>query len=164
MTCASRNRSASGLDGSAVYTTTRRSDPATVSTSQSSVIGPTSGCTIVLRPAEPTVLTTRSAHSRANRVLTRLFDLPGTGFADNLARKLDVLRSHCDDAGRDYDTIEKTVSGFVDPAADPASTVAHLAELASLGIGHAIVSPRGPWDEGTLDRMAQLVRTYTPSP
>ncbi len=28
---------------------------------------------------------------------------------DELSRKLDVLKSHCDDVGRDYDTIERTV-------------------------------------------------------
>ncbi len=32
---------------------------------------------------------------------------------DELARKLDVLKAHCDDVGRDYDEIEKTALGFV---------------------------------------------------
>ncbi len=32
---------------------------------------------------------------------------------DELARKLDVLKGHCDDVGRDYDEIEKTALGFV---------------------------------------------------
>jgi hypothetical protein len=46
--------------------------------------------------------------------MCNLFDLPGTGFADNLSHKLDVLREHCRDAGRDYDEIEKTTVTFVD--------------------------------------------------
>src|SRR5215467_9091104 len=33
----------------------------------------------------------------------------------DLARKLDVLRGHCDAVGRDYDQIEKTVSGPLHP-------------------------------------------------
>jgi hypothetical protein len=31
------------------------------------------------------------------------------------------------------------------------------AELADLGISHAIVSPRGLWDEASLDRVAAMV-------
>jgi hypothetical protein len=49
-----------------------------------------------------------------------LFDLPGTDVADDLKHKLDVLRSHCEEASRDYATIEKTVSAFVDTDKDPA--------------------------------------------
>jgi alkanesulfonate monooxygenase SsuD/methylene tetrahydromethanopterin reductase-like flavin-dependent oxidoreductase (luciferase family) len=75
--------------------------------------------------------------------MCNLFDLPGTGFADDLKHKLDVLRSHCEDAGRDYGTIEKTVTTLVDLDADQARVLAHLAELAGLGISHAMVSPDG---------------------
>jgi alkanesulfonate monooxygenase len=39
-------------------------------------------------------------------------------YGPDLPRKLDVLRQHCDDVGRDYDTIEKTVMGPLDPGAD----------------------------------------------
>jgi len=56
-----------------------------------------------------------------------LFDGP------ELAHKLDVLRRHCDDLGRDYDAIEKTVMG---PALglEPAAAVERLTGLASLGV------------------------------
>jgi hypothetical protein len=86
--------------------------------------------------------------------MCNLFDLPGTGFADDLQHKLEVLRSHCEDAGRDYGAIEKTVSTFVDPHEDPDSVLDHFIELADLGIDQAMVSPRGPWDEATLDWVA----------
>jgi alkanesulfonate monooxygenase SsuD/methylene tetrahydromethanopterin reductase-like flavin-dependent oxidoreductase (luciferase family) len=89
--------------------------------------------------------------------MCNLFDLPGTGFADDLKHELDVLRSHREDAGRDYDAIEKTVSTFVEPDDDRARVLDHLAELAGPGISHAIVSPRRPWDEATLDRVAAMV-------
>ncbi|MBO0773074.1 MAG: LLM class F420-dependent oxidoreductase, partial [Actinobacteria bacterium] len=69
----------------------------------------------------------------------------------------DVLRSHCEDAGRDYDSIEKTVSTFVDPDGDRARVLDHLAELAGLGIGHAMVSPTRPWDDAILDSVAAMV-------
>ena len=87
--------------------------------------------------------------------MCNLFDLPGTGFQDNLRRKLDVLQDHCQGVGRDYADIEKTVSTFLDVGDDAGSGMArfvdHVAHLAEIGIEHAIVSPRRPWDEATLD-------------
>lgn len=121
-----------------------------------------------LQHPHPPILIAGSGERKTLRLVARygdmcnLFDLPGTGFADNLRHKLEVLRSHCDDAGRDYGTIEKTVSTFIDlddinPDKGRTRVLAHLAELAELGIDHAIVSPRRPWDEATLDLAAAIV-------
>ena len=116
-----------------------------------------------LQRPHPPILIAGSGERKTLRLVARhgdmcnLFDLPGTGFADDLAHKLGVLRAHCQDAGRDYSAIEKTVSSFVDPDGDPARFLAHLAELADLGISHAIVSPGRPWDEATFDRVATIV-------
>jgi F420-dependent oxidoreductase-like protein len=57
-----------------------------------------------------------------------------------LARKLDVLRGHCEALGRDYDQIEKTVMFPIDPG--PAgencdAILEQLRGLAALGITHA---------------------------
>jgi hypothetical protein len=49
------------------------------------------------------------------------------------------------------------VSTFVDPDEDPARVLDHLAALADLGIEHAMVSPRRPWDAATLDQVAAIV-------
>lgn len=54
-----------------------------------------------------------------------------------LARKLDVLRGHCDALGRDYDEIEKTVITRLDAGPDGAhvdQALAGLKELADLGV------------------------------
>jgi alkanesulfonate monooxygenase len=62
-----------------------------------------------------------------------LFDSP------DLAHKLDVLRGHCDALGRDYDEIEKTVMGRIDPGPNGENvdaTLEHLRELADLGVTH----------------------------
>ena len=62
-----------------------------------------------------------------------LFDTP------DLAHKLDVLRGHCDALGRDYDEIEKTVMGRVDPGPNGENvdaTLEHLRDLAGLGVTH----------------------------
>ena len=116
-----------------------------------------------LQHPHPPILIAGSGEQKTLRLVARygdmcnLFDLPGSGYADDLKHKLDVLRSHCEDAGRDHDAIEKTVSTFVDPADDRHRVLDHLAELADLGIGHAMLSPRRPWDEAILDSVAALV-------
>jgi alkanesulfonate monooxygenase len=57
----------------------------------------------------------------------------------DLERKLDVLRRHCDDVGRDYDDIQKTIIGPLDPG--PAGELVDellesMRRLAALGITH----------------------------
>jgi F420-dependent oxidoreductase-like protein len=57
----------------------------------------------------------------------------------DLGHKLDVLRSHCDDVGRDYDEIEKTVMGPLDPGPDGElvdELLASMRDLAALGVTH----------------------------
>ncbi|MFR9804761.1 LLM class F420-dependent oxidoreductase [Pseudonocardia sp. RS010] len=51
----------------------------------------------------------------------------------DLPHKFDVLRRHCEEVGRDYDEIEKTVMGPLDPS-DPPALVERLTELAGLGV------------------------------
>ena len=67
-----------------------------------------------------------------------LFIREGT---DVLRHRLDVLRGHCKDFGRDYDTIEKTSLGTVHLAEGEMSAddvIATCRELADVGIEHAI--------------------------
>ncbi len=57
-----------------------------------------------------------------------------------LEHKLDVLRQHCADVGRDYDEIEKTVMFGLDPGANGEKVDAlleQLQKLAALGIAEA---------------------------
>jgi F420-dependent oxidoreductase-like protein len=120
-----------------------------------------------LQRPHPPILVGGSGEQKTLRLVARygdmcnLFDLPGTGFRDNLAHKLDVLRRHCRDAGRNYDEIEKTTATIVDLGEDREAGLKglldHLGELAATGIDQAIVSPRGPWDDDTLDAVASVV-------
>ncbi|HET9168568.1 MAG TPA: LLM class F420-dependent oxidoreductase [Actinospica sp.] len=60
------------------------------------------------------------------------------GNAD-LERKLDILRQHCVDVGRDYDEIQKTVMGPIDPGKDGEKVdelLEQLRGLAALGVTH----------------------------
>jgi F420-dependent oxidoreductase-like protein len=120
-----------------------------------------------LQRPHPPVLIGGSGETKTLRLVARygdmcnLFDLPGTGFADNLRHKLEVLREHCAAVGRDYDTIEKSTASFLDLGDDHAAGLGrfldHLAELAELGIGHVIVSPRGPWTDAALQAVASIL-------
>ena len=59
---------------------------------------------------------------------------------DDVERKLDVLRGHCADVGRDYDEIEKTVMVGLDAGADGEKVdelLANLQRLAGLGFTEA---------------------------
>lgn len=116
----------------------------------------------VQRP-HPPILVGGSGERKTLRLVAQyadacsLFDLPGAGYADNLTRKLDVLRRHCAELGRDVGEIEKTVTTRVDPAGLPAF-VEHLADLAALGIDHALVTlTNTPWTDRDLAAVAGVI-------
>ena len=73
---------------------------------------------------------------------------------DELAHKLDVLREHCDDLGRDYDSIEKTMQGgpWSDPFADPDRFVVAMERAAELGIEHVQLRAPAPDPAGFVRR------------
>ena len=120
----------------------------------------------VQRP-HPPILIGGSGERKTLRLVARyadacnLFDLPTPEFRDNITRKLDVLREHCAQAGRDFAAIEKTVTSNFDFGEDlkagAAAYLAHLRELATAGIDHALVSPRQAWDEATFDAVAAIL-------
>jgi F420-dependent oxidoreductase-like protein len=59
---------------------------------------------------------------------------------EEVGRKLDILRRHCDDVGRDYDSIQKTAA-LNGPVTD--TFVTDMAAYAKLGIETIIVTPPG---------------------
>ncbi|MGC3994675.1 MAG: LLM class F420-dependent oxidoreductase [Propionicimonas sp.] len=82
---------------------------------------------------------------------------------DGVAAKLDVLRRHCDDVGRDYDTIQKTLMPGGDPLGATDAFVAEMERYAALGIELVTVMPRGEpasfvaeFAEKVAPRLAQL--------
>ena len=69
--------------------------------------------------------------------------------AEVLAHKLDVLRRHCDDLGRDYGTIEKTTQGGAINAIENPDEFLRMAEsYAALGIEHIHLRAPAPDPEG----------------
>lgn len=62
---------------------------------------------------------------------------------DDVAHKLDVLRRHCDELGRDYASIRKTILAN-NPRPEPDTLddfVTHMADYAKLGIDTVIITP-----------------------
>jgi F420-dependent oxidoreductase-like protein len=66
------------------------------------------------------------------------------GEPQEVAHKLDVLRRHCDDLGRDYDAIEKTAIGAGGQAAESREELlTRMAAYANLGIDLVTFVPSG---------------------
>jgi len=86
-----------------------------------------------LRRPHPPILIGGAGEKKTLRMVAQYADACNLFDGPELPHKLDVLRRHCDDLGRDYTEIEKTVMGrgYGD---DPKDLVAHLEELAELGI------------------------------
>ena len=81
---------------------------------------------------------------------------------EDVRHKLDVLRRHCDDLGRDYDAIRKTIVAN-NPRPEPETRdefVRQMADYAELGIQTAIVIPTtgtpAAWIEGMTPAVKQL--------
>jgi F420-dependent oxidoreductase-like protein len=120
-----------------------------------------------VRRPRPPVLVAGGGERKTLRLVARygdacqLADLPGTPYEVDFKHKLDVLRRHCDEAGRDYAEIEKAVSTSVDLSGDKAAGLSalrtRLGELAALGFGHVMVSPRTPWTEDDITAMSSIL-------
>ncbi len=67
------------------------------------------------------------------------------GSLDVVRHKLDVLKQHCADVGRDYNEIEKTTLSSVTlaPGASPQEIIDYCGELAGLGIDQALFNMSG---------------------
>jgi len=74
--------------------------------------------------------------------------------------KLDVLRRHCDELGRDFDTIERTTLGTLQLAPGRqsiADVIRSCRELARVGVQHAIVNLPNVYEITPLEQLAKEV-------
>jgi F420-dependent oxidoreductase-like protein len=81
-----------------------------------------------------------------------LFDIPDEG--RTIRHKLSVLARHCEDVGRPFEAIEKTVSTRLNPDDTPGAFAERCAALAELGLDHAVVITPGPWTEERVEVLA----------
>jgi F420-dependent oxidoreductase-like protein len=85
-----------------------------------------------------------------------VFDIPDGG--ETVRHKLAVLARHCEELGRPYEEIEKTISTRLEPG-EPAEAFAERCEqLGALGIDHAVVLTAGPWSEDGVATLAGAAR------
>jgi F420-dependent oxidoreductase-like protein len=91
----------------------------------------------------PPILVGGGGEKKTLRLVARYADacnVFGSGPAE-VANKLEVLRSHCEAAGRDYDRIQKTVLAVRPVLADVDGFLAAAREYAALGVTELQVMP-----------------------
>jgi len=99
----------------------------------------------------PPVMVGGGGEKKTLRLVAEYADACNLFAGPGLARKLDVLRQHCDTAGRDYDTVYKTVYYAFDLAKGSQRVIDELGALAALGFAAAIGSVAGVWDVTPLE-------------
>jgi alkanesulfonate monooxygenase len=90
-----------------------------------------------LRRPHPPILIAGSGERRTLRLVAEYADACNLFNTPDLPRRLATLRAHCDDVGRDFDEIEKTVLLPLDPGPGGRNVdalVDRLRQLADLGI------------------------------
>jgi F420-dependent oxidoreductase-like protein len=117
----------------------------------------------ISRPRPP-IMIGGGGEQKTLRLVARYADMCNLfgSSADEVARKLDVLREHCAAEGRDYDSIEKTVLLVRPPLADVDAFAADATSYAALGVTEVQVMPdRHPVEfaEQIADKIAPRVAT-----
>ena len=101
-----------------------------------------------LSKPHPPILVGGSGEKKTLRLVAQYADAcnlygPPFGSNDEVARKLDVLKRHCDDIGRPYDEIERTALGMIsigEGGMSVSDVINTCRGLADLGIQHFIFS------------------------
>lgn len=114
-----------------------------------------------VRRPRPPILIGGAGEKRTLRLVARyadacnLFDIPDGG--RTVRHKLDVLARHCDDAGRPYEDIEKTLSTRLNPGESASEFLRRSAQAEELGIEHLVVVTPAPWSPESLATLATVV-------
>ncbi len=82
-----------------------------------------------IRRPHPPILIGGGGEKKTLRLVAQYAQACNLFNSPDLEHKLDVLRGHCETVGRDYDDIEKTVMGSIDPGANGEKVDALLEDL-----------------------------------
>ena len=120
----------------------------------------------VQRP-HPPILIGGGGEKKTLRMVAQYADACNLFYSPELPRKLDVLRQHCENLGRDYDEIAKTVMYPVDPGPHGENVDAilgHLKDLAALGVDHVhsrgLDGSRTDWLEVIGERIIPEIKRF----
>jgi len=111
-----------------------------------------------LQEPRPRILVGGGGERKTLRLVAQYADACNLFAGGEIERKLGILREHCEAVGRDYDEIEKTAMGRLDPS-DLDGLKADLRRLAGLGVEeyHGMVP-----DASGLENLRTLGRESVP--
>jgi alkanesulfonate monooxygenase len=113
-----------------------------------------------LRRPHPPILIGGGGEKKTLRLVAKYAQACNLFNSPELEHKLDVLRGHCDDVGRDYDDIEKTVLSSLDPGPNGDKVddlLRELERLAKLGVDYVHGSVPNVSDPRTLAVLGERV-------
>lgn len=119
------------------------------------------GSPLPIRRPHPPILVGGTGERKTLRLVAQyadacnLFDIPDGG--RTVTHKLAVLARHCDQVGRPYEAIEKTLSTRLQPGESPGAFIGRCAAAAALGIEHVVVITSGPWTSDALATLAGAI-------
>jgi F420-dependent oxidoreductase-like protein len=116
-------------------------------------------CQPKLLVKRPTIMIGGSGERKTLRLVAEYGDgcnLFGSSVAD-ITHKLDVLRRHCDDVGRDFATIQKTMMVDRDPLDDTDAFLRDMEAYAAAGIGLITLVPKTQDPAGFTERLVNEV-------
>jgi F420-dependent oxidoreductase-like protein len=99
----------------------------------------------------PPIMIGGGGEKKTLRLVAQYADACNLFAGPDAARKLDVLRQHCEAVGRDYDTIYKTAYYWFDTSQGAQRIVDELGALAELGFDAAMGAVADVWDVTPLD-------------
>src|SRR5439155_23507533 len=113
-----------------------------------------------LQRPRPPILIAGVGERRTLSLVARYADACSVRPSPDIPAKLDVLRRHCDEAGTDFERIERTCAFAFDADDDGPATKALLDQLrwlANLGIDTVIGRVDGNDPRSTIERLARYV-------
>ncbi|RAY12089.1 LLM class F420-dependent oxidoreductase [Actinomadura craniellae] len=118
-----------------------------------------------LRRPHPPILIGGGGEQKTLRFVAEYADACNLFDAPELPHKLDVLREHCERAGRDYADVEKTVLSMAPAGLSAEQAVETCGRLAEQGVDHVIFScgPDAPGAVGTLAEAAPQIAKIVPA-
>lgn len=118
----------------------------------------------VISHPHPPIMIGGSGEKKTLRLVAQYGDACNLFSSPELAHKLDVLKGHCDDIGRDYSEIQKTTiiaatltASGTGATQSPAQVLETLKGQADLGIDHAIFSLANLMEPGVIELIGEQI-------